>query len=581
MAHRGMLQDSYKDKGARFDKVKGPGDTLDWAYQRFSSLDMPILEEIRRIDKGRLGIPVYVSRYAPGVARLTGTAKQMGKGVTPEQAKASAVMELVERYSLFSFVKERSRDYSNIEGVAGNPLDIQELLKALHVGGEATRKDMEVISALPMEWAEAFSPLDEQWFDLPLSWFWPINEYNGSAAGNSLEEASVQAICEVIERHVCSLITYKGLKTPAIDPASVQNPDARDLLERFRETGVKVVLKDFSLELGIPTVGAIAWDPETFPQRSEIVYTAGTAPHPERALIRALTEVAQLAGDFDTEGKYVESGLPKFDTLEEAAYVLDATATVPIQSLPDCSDGNFRVEVEKISRALSRNGLNVFLLDITHPGLKIPAVYAVIPGNHFRDRTIDLDLPFHCARMAALTRDPGAGLQALELIEAAYPERFEVAFYTGHCLEKMGRHTSALRWYDRALGRDPDPGELASILCHKGACLKELGDYPAAIKELERARELNPSLKEVHNLLGYCLYKSSRHVEAIEAFEQAIRIDPASAIDYANIASNLRAMGMGEAALVWYRMALELDPGLKWAEDQMKKIMNNHSTTGG
>ena len=36
----------------------------------------------------------------------------------------------------------------------------------------------------------------------------------------------------------------------------------------------------------------------------------------------ALTEVAQLAGDFNTSGNYVASGLPKFTTLEEAEFVL-------------------------------------------------------------------------------------------------------------------------------------------------------------------------------------------------------------------------------------------------------------------
>ncbi len=573
-----LLKDSFKNDGIRFDKVRGPEETLNWVYGRFSSLEMPILEEIKRIDKGRLDIPVYISRYAPGIVRLTGTAKQMGKGVTPEQAKASAVMELVERYSLFSFVKEGGHEYCDFSAIEGNAIDLSELLKALHWESELSQEEKGLIHSIPMEWVKAFSPVDGKWVHLPLSWFWPINEYNGSAAGNSMEEASVQAICEVVERHVCSLITYGRQKTPTIDPDSVTNPDARGLLDKFKATGVQVVLKDFTLGLGVPTVGAIAWDPATYPDRSEIVYTAGTAPHPERALIRALTEVAQLAGDFDTDGKYVESGLPKFDTLEEASYVLESPSTISIQELPDCSDENFRVEVKKISHALSQNGLNTFLLDITHPGLKVPAVYVVMPGNHFRDRTINIDLPFHCARLAARARNPEEGLRVLEAIDRTYPDRFDVAFYTGHALEQMGRYSHAQGWYDKALSRNPEPGELASIHCHKGLCYKELGDYESAIRELENARELNPTLKEIYNLLGFCLYKTGRHMKAIEAFEQAIKIDPASAIDYANIASNLRAMGMGEAALVWYQMALELDPGLKWAKDQMDKIMNSHST---
>ncbi len=572
-----LLKDSFKGAGIRFDKAIGPAETLDWVYSRFSALDMPVLQEVKRIDKGRLGIPVYVSRYAPSAARITGSAKQMGKGVTPDQARASAVMELVERFSIFSFLKEGARRNCAMEDLGDESMELLELLKSLHLERDPSHQELGLIQSLPMEWVRAYSPSQGRWCYMPFSWFWPINEYNGSAAGNSLEEAAVQGICEVVERHVCSVITYEGLKTPSIDPDSVPAGDARELLNKFRDAGVKVVLKDFSLGLGLPTVAAIAWDPATYPERSEIVYTAGTATHPERALVRALTEVAQLAGDFDTEGRYAESGLPKFETLDEASYVLEPASTVNLHDLPDCSHQNFRVEVENACHSLSKSGLTPFLLDVTHPGLKVPAVYAVIPGNHFRDRTINIDLAFHSARLAAGCRDPEEGFGVLRSICRVYPERFDVAFYTGHALEKMGRYPEALEWYERALNLDPEPGELASIYCHRGLCFKELGEYGPALKQLQKARGLNPNLKEIFNLMGYCLYKTGKHMEAIEAFEQAINIDPGSAIDYANIASNLRAMGMGEAAVVWYRMALELDPGLKWAKDQMDEIMNSHS----
>ncbi len=572
-----FLKDSFKESGIRFDKARGPAETLDWVYSRFSALDVPVLEEVRRVDKGRLGIPVYVSRYSPGATRLTGSARQMGKGVTPEQAKASAVMELVERFSIFSFLREGVRRNCTMKDLGADALELGQMLSALHLGAEPSMEEKELVRLLPMEWVRAYSPSLARWCYMPFSWFWPINEYNGAAAGNSLEEAAVQGLCEVVERHVCSMITYERLSVPTINPDSVPDGDARLLLDRFSAAGVNVVLKDFSLGLGVPTVGVIAWDPATYPSRSEIVYTAGTATHPERALIRALTEVAQLAGDFDTEGSYVESGLPKFETLAEADYVLESSTTVGLDDLPNCSHDNFRTEVENACHVLSESGLNPLLVDVTHPVLNVPAVYVVIPGNHFRDRTINMDLAFHAARIAATFGTPEHGIRTLGLICEVYPERYDVAFYMGHVLEKAGRYPDALKWYEKALDLDPDSGELASIYCHKGLCLKELGEYAPALEQLQKAREMNPNLKEIFNLMGYCLFKTGRHVEAIEAFEQAINIDPGSAIDYANIASNLRAMGMGEAAVVWYRMALELDPGLKWAKDQMEEVMNSHS----
>ena len=122
----------------------------------------------------------------------------------------------------------------------------------------------------------------------------------------------MQGLCEVVERHVGSVISHGRLFTPIIDPASVTDPAAVTLLEKFASQGIVLHIRDFSLDTGIPTVGVLAYDPATFPEASEIVFTAGTTPNPEKSLIRALTEVAQLAGDFNKRTSYKPT-LPKYD----------------------------------------------------------------------------------------------------------------------------------------------------------------------------------------------------------------------------------------------------------------------------
>jgi len=569
-----MLSDSYKKTGYSIDKVRTPDETLEWIQKRFEALDCPILHEVKRIDKGRLGIPVYVSRYSAQAASLTGTQKQMGKGISEAQARASAVMELVERFSLFHFVKKGNHSLGRLIDIAGTvPLD--HILKAIHWNNCGEAEEV-IINNLGMKWNNCYRPIEKQDYVMPFSWFWPINEYNGSAAGNSLEEAAVQAISEVVERHVCSVITYGRLKTPEIDQSSISDPDVLDLLQKFQHRGIQVILKDFSLNMGIPTVGAIAWDPSTFPSRSEIVYTAGTAPQPDRAIVRALTEVAQLAGDFDTEGKYLESGLPKFETLKEASYVIEPEGTVAIGDLPDVGSNNFKDEIEAMAHALESRGMPLYLVDITHPQLKVPAVYAVIPGNHFRDRTIGIEFPYHAARVA-ITEDVDEAHKVLDLVEKYFPNRYDTAFYQGYLKEEAGLYEEALEWYERALKRSPDQLELASIHCHRGSCYNGMGQYEKALKEFDISEKYNPQLKEIYNLKGYSLFKLGRHLEAIEAFEKAIAIDPGSAIDYANIGSNLDKLGLKEAACRWYEMALELDPSLEWARKKLANIMNGCS----
>ena len=576
-----MFSDSYKTSGVNIDKVKTPEETLNWVESRFKTLDFPILHEVKRIDKNRLTIPVYVSRYSAQAASITGTRKQMGKGISEAQARASAIMELVERFSIFHFVKKREQQFKLTSEIPEPKLPLHHMLQAIHWENKNNGEE-EIIQNLLMKWTKGFRPYTQSYYNTPFSWFWPINEYNGSAAGNSLEEAAVQAISEVVERHVCSLITYNRLNTPEIDQDSITHPDLLDLLDKFKKLNIKVILKDFTLDMGIPTIGAIAWDPSTFPTRSEIVYTAGTAPNPERAAIRALTEVAQLAGDFDTDGKYLESGLPKFDTLDEAAYVIESDEKVSIKELPDISANNFKQEIEAMAQALEKKGLPLYLIDITHDGLKVPAIYAIIPGNHFRDRTLNIEFPYHAARIA-ISSDIDSSYEALNLIDKHFPNRYDIAFYKGYVLEEKGLFQDALNWYEKALQLSPEPIELASIYCHRANCLKGLNKYEEALDELAKAEKYNDALKEIYNLKGYCFFKLDRHLEAIEAFEKAISIDPGSAIDYANIGSNLDKLGLKEAASRWYEMALELDPELDWVREKLAKLDEEKtisSTTG-
>ncbi len=582
------LKTCKKEKGLFYDKVYAPEDTINWAKGRFSSMDVPILEEVVRIDKGRLGIPVYISKYTKEAMQITHNLKQMGKGATPEQAEASAIMELSERFSLFYFkdmIKKEIATFKDINERDRLPYD--DLFLSLHVEPDKRERKLieELLQEALFEWALAFYPYEDRMIWLPWSWFWPINEFNGSAAGNSYEEAGVQALCEIVERHVCSLITYKRAVTPAIDPQSFHHPMAKELIERFLSANINLILKDFTMDMGVPTVGAIAWDEATFPHRSEIVYTAGTAPSPERAAIRAITEVAQLAGDFDTDGKYMESGLPKFSTLKDASYVLEQSQIKPISSMVDISNEDFSKEVINIVYSLKKRGYNSYLVDITHPHLRIPAVYAIVPGNHFRDRTINGDMVFHIAKIVATQKieenneySRQRAASVLSYMDDIFPDRYYIAFYRAYIEELSCNFKQAISLYDEAIRRGADKRELASIYCHKGACYREIGDIDMAIKEFERAKGLNPRLKEVRNLLGNCYYLQERFYDAIREFEAAIDIDPSSAIDYANIGSNLRRLGMKETAIQWYEMAISIDPNIDWAKrhlEELKGRLNN------
>jgi ribosomal protein S12 methylthiotransferase accessory factor len=341
------------------DKARPPAETVAWVKERFAGMGQNVLKETRRIDNGRLDIPVFLSLCGHQASALTSTAKQMGKGASPDQAEASALMELAERFSFFSFIKLMPFEYLSAAKAPQPLIDFQEIAKSLHHPQSQIDTAQQVFELLPQRWAWARNLSAERDEVVPLGWFYAINEYNGPAAGNCQEEAVLQSLCEVIERHISAVVSLERRPTPAIDPDSIKDPVALELLGKFTRQGIQVYLKDFTLDMGVPSVAALCYDPSTFPAKSEIVYTAGTATSPTMALIRALTEVAQLAGDFETSSSYKVSALPKFATMEEAAYVTKSAGVVPLDSLPDVSRNDFLDEVQACVDALKERGFTV------------------------------------------------------------------------------------------------------------------------------------------------------------------------------------------------------------------------------
>src|SRR5512134_950449 len=103
-----VLEDAFKQFTLDQDKVLPPDETVRRFREKLKRVQMDILKETVRIDNGRLGIPVYLSTCGRDASRIIGTRKQMGKGATSQQAEASAVMELAERFSFFSFAQTPS-----------------------------------------------------------------------------------------------------------------------------------------------------------------------------------------------------------------------------------------------------------------------------------------------------------------------------------------------------------------------------------------------------------------------------------------------------------------------------------------
>jgi ribosomal protein S12 methylthiotransferase accessory factor len=106
-----------------------------------------------------------------------------------------------------------------------------------------------------------------------------------------------------------------------------------------------------------------------------------------------------------------------------------------------------------------------------------------------------------------------------------------------------------------------------------GSCLKELGRYDEAVEILYKGLEEDEERADLHNTLGVCFFKKQAYEKAIIHFQRAVDLNPASAIDYANLGVNYHKIGNKESAVEFLSLALTLDPGLDFARGLLAELV--------
>ena len=579
MSYKIELNDAFKGYTYDQDKFISPEETVARFKEKLAGINMDILNRTRRIDNGRLDIPVFFSECGHDARRIIGTKKQMGKGGTPAQSEASAVMELAERFSFFSFAgEEKNFSYASFQDMEEKAMPFEEIIKSVHDNEADALKVKPVFETIPLRWTQGYNLTRKKEALIPFNWFYMINEFNGPCAGNCNEEALIQGICELVERHTSSRVSHEKLSVPGIDLNSFTDPLVLEMLEKYKKQGIQIYASDFSLNTGIPTIGLLAFDPSTFPEKSEIVWTAGTSPDPQKAMSRALTETAQLAGDFNSGSNYVASGLPKFTRIEDARYITHPEQMVSFNDLPNISHNNMKIEVESLIRILEAKGYEIFAINTTHKHLQIPAFYTIMPGAHFRERAVSSSVGMFTARLITESFDPFSALIKLDILEKTLPGKYYTSFYKGLMLTATGDGEEALKEFETALEREPARLNLPDICSHMAACQKDLNLYDAAIEICKKGINIDPQRPDIFNTMGFCHFMKKEYESAITCFENALTVDPSLAINYANIGSCYRELKDKSLAVSYYKMALQIDSNIEFARENIEKIQKSSVT---
>ena len=110
-------------------------------------------------------------------------------------------------------------------------------------------------------------------------------------------------------------------------------------------------------------------------------------------------------------------------------------------------------------------------------------------------------------------------------------------------------YCAAAELYLKALGdASIRPYVRAAILANLGLAWQQLGEAGKAGECFERAVATNPRLAAAQLGLAHLLAESGRHAEALEHCDEALRLDPSSAIAHTNRALSLEALGRLEEA---------------------------------
>jgi len=106
----------------------------------------------------------------------------------------------------------------------------------------------------------------------------------------------------------------------------------------------------------------------------------------------------------------------------------------------------------------------------------------------------------------------------------------------------------------------PEIGLQCHILNNTGIALSYLGRNEEAIEAFQQAISVDPKFAYPYNGLGNALSALGRKEEAIEAYRQAISVDPIYTDPYNGLGNALSALDRKEEAIEAYRQAISVDP---------------------
>jgi len=377
----------------------------------------------------RLYIPNY-SVFLPGTQDSIWV--YSGKGTTKKNAKASGLMESIERYCSLS--NNYSGDYitgtySQLSKTYQKVIHPDEVMEPVSSGYDIRSSIIDYVKGYDLQnkmeiLVPAQLALSKYSAKATSSSAFLYSHTNGLASGNVMEEAVCHALYEVIERDAVSIADLcsssipftllkrkNALSVPEekyIDDSSIfQEVDISDgingfkplkfLIQQFKEANLRILIKDITQkDIGVPTFVAscVEWVSSNY---GYFAKGYGTHLDARIALIRAITELSQTragniqgARDDLRKIKYKENDeiykrkwefMPTSSSTSSPSKFGKRSNSVLFSEVETCVQKDLLDDIKFILNRLKKAGLKrAIIVNLTNPNLGVPVVRAIVPG---------------------------------------------------------------------------------------------------------------------------------------------------------------------------------------------------------
>ena len=358
-----------------------PETTLLYARQLAATAGISEVTDITDFDV--LGVPVFIS-VRP---QARGEAFTFGKGLRPIDAEVGAYMEAIEFYFAEPGVGGISTRWGTAREVAGHERGDEAILDFVPLAQCEVDLDDPLLLAsvrnlesddecvVPAELIHYPAP------DVGQSLFG--SSTNGLASGNTLVEATIQALLELIERDIWSF-EFLRRSSKLVEPKSLPD-EVREIVERAERNGLQLKVRTISNDYGMPFFAAFLFDLNNPSRKS---FNGGWACDldRDRAVVRAVSEAAQSRAAFIHGGRKVRTASDDHEHEVELVRqhmrgVSDSRNQMQFTDIPDL--GAAGTQEQKLDAVIERLRLvlqePIYRVAFTPPESPLQVVRVVVP----------------------------------------------------------------------------------------------------------------------------------------------------------------------------------------------------------